>query len=105
MKRITSVILCAFVACASALYSIADTETVDGITWEYTVFSNCRATLGIRSNNAVPNSTQGAITIPALLGGYPVTSIGNYAFSGCSGLELNNSQREMYLKLLGEDAL
>ena len=105
MKRIIGVILCSFVACASALYSIADTETVDGITWEYTVFSNCRATLGIRSNNAVPISTQGAITIPALLGGYPVTSIGNYAFSGCSGLELNNSQREMYLKLLREDAL
>jgi putative cell wall-binding protein/pimeloyl-ACP methyl ester carboxylesterase len=30
--------------------------------------------------------TGGNVTIPSTLGGYPVTSIGNYAFSYCSGL-------------------
>ena len=37
MKRIIGVILCSFVACASALYSIAATEvaaeTVNGVKW------------------------------------------------------------------------
>lgn len=45
MKRITSVILCAFVACVCALHSLADTETVDGVTWKYTV-SNGAASIG-----------------------------------------------------------
>ena len=32
-----------------------------------------------------PNPT-GAVTVPSMLGGYPVTSIGECAFWGCSGL-------------------
>ena len=33
-----------------------------------------------------PTSYSGALTIPSTLGGYPVTSIGDYAFRGCSSL-------------------
>ena len=57
-------------------------EEGDGITWNYSV-SNGKASL---REPAVPTSTTGAIAIPATLGGYPVTSIGEAAFSGCSGL-------------------
>ena len=65
----------------------AGTETIDGITWTYTV-SNGVASVGSGSSSgtAVPKATTGAITIPSKLGGYGVTSIGSYAFSSCSGL-------------------
>ena len=66
----------------------ADTAYVNGITWTYTV-SNGEASVGsgdYSGTRAVPTSTKGAITIPATLGGYPVTSIGFLAFYGCSGL-------------------
>ena len=69
------------------LSAFADTQTVNGITWTYTVSSG-KASVGggSYSSPAVPTSTAGAITIPSRLGGYPVTSIGSYAFYGCSGL-------------------
>ena len=69
----------------SAAPLIADTETVGGITWNYTV-SDGNATIYNGGSAAIPTSTTGAITIPSSLGGYPVTSIGEGAFSGCSGL-------------------
>ena len=66
---------------------VADVATVNGVTWTYTV-TNGKATVGSGSSSspAVSTSTTGAITIPSKLGGKPVTSIGGYAFSGCSGL-------------------
>ena len=66
---------------------MAETETVNGITWTYTV-SDGKATVGGGSDStpAVSTATTGAITIPFSLGGYPVTSIGNYAFYNCRGL-------------------
>ena len=69
----------------SAAPLIADTETVGGITWNYTV-SDGNATIYNGGSAAIPTSTTGAITIPSSLGGYPVTSIGESAFAGCSGL-------------------
>ena len=72
--------------------AFAATEVVNGITWQYTVSQNKAS---IFNNDydylygwlpAITASTSGAITIPATLGGYPVTSIGDHAFSGCSGL-------------------
>ena len=65
--------------------ALALTETVNGITWTYTV-SNGEASVGGGSGTAVPTATTGAITIPSTLGGYPVTTIGYSAFRGCSGL-------------------
>ena len=65
----------------------AYTETVNGIEWTYTV-SDGKASVdsGSSESTAVPKSTKGAITIPATLGGYPVTSIGDHVFRGCSEL-------------------
>ena len=72
----------AAVAMLSAAGAWADTETVDGIEWSYTV-SDGKTSLDCY---CISQSTTGAVAIPSTLGGYPVTSIGNYAFSGCSGL-------------------
>ena len=72
------------------LSSPADTETVDGIEWKYTV-KDGEASIGAmsifeRRYCAIPTSTKGAITIPSRLGGYPVTYIGISAFSDCRSL-------------------
>ena len=60
----------------------ADQETVDGLTWNFTV-SDGGATL---TYCALPQDTSGAIVIPSVLGGCPVTAIGDAAFFYCSGL-------------------
>ena len=67
--------------------ALALTEVVDGIEWTYTI-NNGVACVGSPSypHSAINTSTSGAITIPSNLGGYSVTSIGGYAFCGCSGL-------------------
>ena len=79
----------AIVALVLPLPALAQTETVDGIEWNYTV-SDGEAYLsklsGYYLGPTIPISTSGAITIPSALGGYPVTAIGNDAFDGCSGL-------------------
>lgn len=76
--------------CLSALpiYAVTTyTETVNGITWTYTV-ENGEASVGggSYSSPAVPRSTSGAITIPSTLSGNIVTGIGDFAFGKCSGL-------------------
>ena len=60
----------------------AQTETVNGIRWAFTV-TNGKATIG---NGYYRYFVTGAITVPSELGGYPVTSIGDYAFEECSDL-------------------
>ena len=67
-------------------HAFADTQVVDGIEWTYTVSNGEASVGGGYASPAVPTSTSGDIAIPTMLGGYTVTSIGNYAFSGCSGL-------------------
>ena len=51
------------VAAAAAFGAWSATETVDGITWTYSV-SNGKAKI-----DGIPNTTAGAITIPSSLGG------------------------------------
>ena len=65
----------------------ADTVTRDGVAWTYSV-KNGVAVLGGGSSSspAIPKTTSGAVEIPSELGGVPVTTIANYAFSGCSAV-------------------
>ena len=83
-------VACALMSLAGAWSAYADmwTDPNMGITWTYTV-SDGKASLGSGSysgERAVLTSTAGAITIPSSLGGYPVRSIGSWAFTECSGL-------------------
>ena len=64
------------------------TEDVDGITWDYIVIGG---TVQIGKGTgyytaAIPTATTGAITIPSIINGMPVTSIGERAFYGCKAL-------------------
>ncbi len=69
--------LCLLISCA-ILH--AATATVNGIQLTYTVTSG-KATI-----TKCSTSSSGNLIIPSTLGGYPVASIGNYAFYGCAGL-------------------
>ena len=69
--------------------AMAMTETVDGVEWTYTV-SDGKVSVGSGYSwgaPAVPISTTGAIAIPSSLGGYPVTSIADWAFWDFNGLK------------------
>ena len=57
----------------------AETDTVDGVKWTYTVSDGTATVTG-----AYP--AVGNLVIPATLGECPVTAIGDYAFSNCTGL-------------------
>ena len=69
-----------FVVAMAAIGAWAATETVNGITWTYTV-SGGSATI-----TDVPTSISNQVEIPQSLNGYQVTGIGSWAFSGCSSL-------------------
>lgn len=69
----------------------ADVETVDGVTYNYTVLSG-EAMIGpgrwvgssMSYDPAISGYKSDILTIPATLGGFPVTSIGDGAFYGCN---------------------
>ena len=65
--------------------ALADTETVGGYTWTYRIKGNT-AQIGYYSTPAISPKPNGVVTIPSMLGGKPVTSIGDDAFSFCEGL-------------------
>lgn len=72
MKKFVCVVLAALMGAGAW----AETETVNGVTWSYTV-SGGEATV----TGATP--CVGEIVMPARLGGYPVTTVGHDAFAGC----------------------
>ena len=90
MKKL--MIMCAVLSIAFCMR--ADTETVNGIIWNYIV-SDGKANIkhgksSVENSDftaAIPIDTTGAIMIPSTLGGYPVTSIGEYAFLNCFDLK------------------
>ena len=63
-----------------ALPLIADTETVDGVEWTFSVNDEAATIVSI------PNSTAGAVVVPSELGGHRVVAIGNLAFQMCASL-------------------
>ena len=82
MKKILSVILTMILILSivpTGLFSITASAETSGY-YTYTV-SNGEATI-----TDCDTSISGDVTIPDKLGGYPVTSIGNSAFSGCSNI-------------------
>ena len=63
----------------------AETETVGVYTWTYSITGDT-AEIYNNGSAAISPSPTGVVTIPSMLGGKPVTSIGSYAFYNCSGL-------------------
>ena len=91
-------ILAIFCALLAVLILVNPMEAQAATSGIYTyIVSNGEATITDCSSSA-----SGAITIPSTLGCYPVTAIGNDAFSGCTGLTsvtIGNS-----VTFIGEDA-
>ncbi len=78
-KQLLRVAAVAAIVCgASGLR--ADTETVNGITWRYMVDNGNAKIVG---NEGYSYNMSGDIIIPSTFGGYPVTSIGDFAFFSC----------------------
>ena len=65
--------------------SFADSENVGNVRWTYSVH-NDEAWLTAQpgsNQGTISDSVTGAITIPSLLGGKPVTRLANYSFAHC----------------------
>lgn len=71
------------------LMLLAESETVNGITWTYTVRDGT-AEVGTGSywdwTSAISSTTSGSISIPVTLGQCPVTSVGDCAFCDCRNI-------------------
>ena len=93
MKKLMIAVSMAF---AAAMPLMAETETVGGYTWTYRILEDDTAEIykGYYSAAISPNPT-GAVTIPSMLGGKPVTGIGQYAFRNCSGLTASTDPTTM----------
>ncbi len=72
----------------ATMYTRAETWTDSdtGYTWTYSVNDDTAEIYKGYNSAAISPSPSGALTIPSTLGGKTVTSIGGYAFYGCSGL-------------------
>ena len=70
------IVLCTALTAFFVVNSAAATQDV----YTYTV-TDGKATI-----TDVATTASGDITVPATLGGYPVTAIGTYAFEGCTSL-------------------
>ena len=90
MSKISKTIrvLALAVAALAAFGAWAETETVGEYTWTYRINGDTAEIYGdyYSAATAISPKPIGAVTIPATLGGYLVTSIGQYAFYLCNGL-------------------
>ena len=78
MKKILTILLCAVLLFAIIPMGAFTASAATSGYYTYTV-SNNKATI-----TACDTSISGAVTIPSTLGGYPVTAIGDSAFSWCN---------------------
>ncbi len=78
-------LLMMFTSLAVAFGVRAETETVGGYTWTYQINGDTAEIYNDGSVAILPEPT-GVMMIPSTLGDKPVTSIGDRAFFGCSGL-------------------
>ena len=86
-KRITAILCAGFVKhiilsaiiTLGAIISNAETITINGYTWSYDLSGGAVTITRV-------SLSEGNITIPSVIGGSSVTSIGSYAFSCCSAL-------------------
>ena len=80
MKKLLLMILNSAMVITAAMIGATNARAATEGYYTYTV-SNGKATI-----TDVDTSISGATTIPSTLGGYPVTSIGNFAFLNCTNL-------------------
>ena len=80
MKIIITALFSLFVTCTFAL-----TETIDGVTWNYSVVN------GDATVTSADVSEGGTVEIPAILGGYPVRTIGARALASF------NSDKKLFI--------
>ena len=69
----------------AAMQAFADKEIVGGFTWSYRINGDT-AEIYNGSYAAISPKPTGSVAIPNVLGGKPVTSIGDKAFYGCTAL-------------------
>ena len=62
-------------------------DVVNGVGFAYTVSGDNAILGGGAWNLAIHKGTTGTVEIPETLGGYPVTTIGDYAFYDCSAID------------------
>jgi len=62
------------------------TDSETGIEWKYEDCGSSVRIVGDSHESAITNTVSGDLVIPSLIQGKPVSDIGSYAFSGCSGL-------------------
>ena len=73
-------------------------EEVNGVTWSFAVEDGRAKVTNWNMNPAIDALTQGAVVVPAMLGGCPVTAIGAYAFyqmTGITSLEIPEGVEEI----------
>lgn len=72
-------------AVVATMPTMAATQYANGYTWTYQINGNTAEIFNDRDAAISPSPT-GAVTIPSMLGGKPVTSIGDFALDCCDGL-------------------
>ena len=84
MKKLMLLMLSGILFLAMPL--VADTEEVNGYTWTFQVTNDTVEIFKGNLTAAISPLPTGAVTIPSILGGKPVTSIGDGAFNQCNSL-------------------